>query len=200
MDKDSYDHIRCIRDKRYKYLRNFMPEKAYAQPIPYRDRMPIMKEWRRLNDEGALKGPQKLFFQKTKPKEEFYDTLNDPHEIDNLIDSPEHSERIAKMRTQLERWSEQTGDLGGTPEKDLIERMWPGGKQPVTAVPTIAIEAERAVIRCATDGASIGYRLSNDGPWQLYSNPIEREGITMLQAKAIRIGYKESQIATMHLR
>jgi len=197
MDKDSHDHIRCIRDKRYKYIRNFMPEKAYAQPIPYRDRMPIMQEWRRLNEEGALKGPQKLFFRKTKPKEEFYDTLNDPHEIDNLIESPEYAGRIAKMRGQLKKWSEQTGDLGGTPEEELKERMWPGGNQPVTAVPTIRIESARAIIRCATDGASIGYRLTNDGPWQLYSKPIKCESGDMLQAKAIRIGYKESRIAKM---
>ena len=200
MDKDSYDHVRCIRDKRYKYIHNFMPEKAYAQPIPYRDKMPIMQEWRRLNEEGALRGPQKLFFQKTKPEEEFYDTQNDPHEINNLIHAPERAERIANMRAQLQRWSEQTGDLGGTPEEELIERMWPGGKQPVTAVPTIGVEAGEAIIRCATEGASIGYRLSNDGPWQLYSKPVKYEGVDMLQAKAIRIGYKESQITTMSLR
>ena len=156
-----------------------------------------MKEWRRLDKEGALRGPQKLFFQKTKPNEEFYDTLNDPHEINNHIDSAQHSERIANMRTQLERWSEQTGDLGGTPEEDLIERMWPGRKQPVTAVPTIEIDAKRAIIQCATDGASIGYRLSNDGPWQLYSKPIQLKGVAMMQAKAIRIGYEESEIAKM---
>lgn len=159
-----------------------------------------MKEWRRLNEEGGLRGPQKLFFQKTKPKEEFYDTLNDPYEINNLIESPEHSERIAKMRAQLQRWSEQTGDLGGTPEEELIERMWPGKKQPLTAVPTIRIEAGKAIIHCATDGASIGYRLSDEDPWHLYSKPINREGMTMLQAKAIRIGYKESRTATTHLR
>jgi N-sulfoglucosamine sulfohydrolase len=126
MDKNSYDHIRCIRDKRYKYIRNFMPEKPYAQPIPYRDKMPIMQEWRRLNEEGALRGPQTLFFKKTKPNEEFYDILNDLHEINNLIGAPEHAERIAKMRARLEKWSEQTGDLGGTPEEELRERMWPG--------------------------------------------------------------------------
>ena len=200
MDKDSYDHIRCIRDKRYKYIRNFMPEKAYAQPIPYRDRMPIMKEWRRLNEQGGLRGSQKLFFQKTKPKEEFYDTLNDPHEINNLIDSAEHSERIAKMRAQLQRWSEQTGDLGGTPEEELIDRMWPGRKQPVTAIPIIKLEAKEAIIECATEGASIGYRLSDNGPWQLYSKPVKRESFSMLQAKATRIGYKESRVETRRLR
>jgi hypothetical protein len=180
MDKNSYDHMRCIRDN-------------------YRDKMPIMQEWRRLNEKGALQGPQKLFFQKTKPNEEFYDTLNDPHEINNLIGAPEHGERIAKMRAQLEKWSEQTGDLGGTPEEELSERMWPGGKQPVTAVPTIRIEGKRAIIRCATDGASIGYRLSKDGPWKLYSKPIPLKGVDMLQAKAIRIGFKESQAVPRRL-
>ena len=200
MDKDSDDHVRCIRDKRYKYIRNFMPEKAYAQPIPYRDKMPIMQEWRRLNGEDALRGPQKLFFQNTKPKEEFYDTLNDPHEIDNLIDSPEHRERIAKMRAQLQRWIEQTGDMGGTPEDELIERMWPGRKQPVTAVPNVKIEtrgnSKFAIIQCPNEGASIGYRLGTKGSWQLYSKPIGLKGFDVLQTKAIRIGYKESPIAT----
>jgi hypothetical protein len=176
-----------------------MPEKPYAQPIPYRDRMPIMQEWRRLNEQGALCGPQKLFFQKTKPQEEFYDTLNDPHEIDNHIDSPQHSARVAKMRAQLREWSEQTGDLGGTPEEELKERMWPGGNQPVTAVPTISVRAGKAVIQCATEGASIGYRIGADGPWQLYSKPVEHKRAETLQAKAIRIGCKESQIATRRL-
>jgi hypothetical protein len=104
------------------------------------------------------------------------------------------------MRAQLQKWSEQTGDLGGTPEEELSERMWPGGKQPVTAAPTIQVESGKATIRCTTEGASIGYRLTNDGPWQLYSKPIRCESGDMLQAKAIRIGYKESEIATAGLR
>ncbi len=206
MDKNSDDHIRCIRDKRYKLIRNFMPEKPYAQPIPYRDKMPIMQEWRRLNDENALKGPQKLFFQETKPAEEFYDTQNDPHEINNLIDSPEHQDRIKNMRRELETWSKQTGDLGGTPEDELIERMWPGKKQPVTARPKIKIKSASpggkfiVTISCATDGASIGYRLDQAGPWLLYSAPFELKKVTVLQAKCIRLGYRESEAVTVNLQ
>lgn len=204
MDLNSDDHIRCIRDKRYKYIRNFMPEKPYAQPIPYRDKMPIMQEWRRLNEENALRGPQKLFFQKTKSREEFYDTLNDPHEISNLINSLEHQERIAKMRAELEIWIDQTGDLGRIPEDELIEQMWPGRKQPVTAVPNIKTETREkrkfAIIRCVTKGASIGYRLNKKGPWLLYSKPIELKDINVLQAKAIRIGYKESLIEARYIK
>ena len=200
MDVNSDDHVRVIRDKRYKYIRNFMPEKPYTQPIPYRDRMPIMQEWRRLNEEDALRGSQKLFFRQTKPAEEFYDTLNDPHEVNNLIDLAQQQERIARMRGELQAWIEQTGDLGGTPEDELIERMWPDRKQPVTAVPNIDIEttenSRSAMLRCATEGASIGYRLNSNGPWLLYSEPIELKNGDVLQSKAIRIGYKESQIAT----
>jgi hypothetical protein len=181
-----------------------MPEKAYVQPIPYRDKMPIMQEWRRLNDRNALTGPPKLFFRETKPPEEFYDTLDDPHEIDNLINAREHQDRVSNMRGDLERWIRETGDLGGIPENDLIERMWPGKKQPVTAKPDIEVRAAKenrrlVTIRCGTEGASIGYRLNKNGPWLLYSGPFESKGAAVLQAKCIRIGYKESERVTAHL-
>jgi len=203
MDLGSDDYVRAIRDKRYKYIRNFMPEKPYSQPIPYEDRMPIMQEWRRLYEEGALQGTQELYFRPAKPAEEFYDTLKDPHEVDNLIGVAEQQERIASMRTDLQEWMKQSGDLGGTPEGELIERMWPGRKQPVTAAPSIDVEPGEkglsAVLPCATEGASIGYRLSNGGPWLLYSKPIQLRNRDVLQCKAIRLGYKESPITTQEI-
>ena len=199
MDLNSDDHIRCIRDKRYKYIRNFMPEKPYAQPIPYRDRMPIMKEWRRLHAAGQLKGPAKLFMRKTKPPEEFYDTDSDPYEINNLIDSAQHQTIIADMRQKLDRWILQTGDLGQITEDELIERMWPGRKQPATAEPTISFSEGPnglllVTIKCTTEGASIGYRIDNETSWQLYSRPFTIRKGQKIQAKAIRLGCKESKV------
>jgi arylsulfatase A-like enzyme len=197
MDETADDHIRCVRDKRYKYIRNFMPEKAYAQSISYRDRMPIMKEWRRLNAEGKLKGPQKLFFRKTKPVEELYDVGIDPHEVNNLAESPEYKDVLKRMRAVLEEWIKETGDLGGIPEEELIERMWPGRKQPVTEAPVIKTTSTggkmTVKITCATEGASIGYRLGDKGHWLLYTEPIRLDVGTELQTKAIRIGYKPSE-------
>jgi len=198
MDLNSDDHIRCLRDKRYKYIRNFMPEKPYAQPIPYRDRMPIMQEWRRLHQAGKLTGPQKLFFRKVKPKEELYDVVADPHEIDNLAASPDHQGVLKKMRALLDKWIEDTGDLGGTPEDELIERMWPGRKQPVTADPKIrtapaAGGKTTVTITCPTEGASIGYHLGHDKRWRLYTAPFTAAAGTGVTAAAVRIGYKASQ-------
>jgi len=38
------DTARAVRDKRYKYIRNYFPEKPFVQFLPYRDQMPLMQE------------------------------------------------------------------------------------------------------------------------------------------------------------
>jgi len=197
MDATSDDFIRTCRDKRYRYIRNFTPHVPYAQIIPYMEKMPIMREWRRLHSEGTLVGPQTLFFQHTKPDEELYDLENDPHEVKNLAASPDHQNILKRMRSALDIWMKDTGDQGAIPEEQLIERMWPGHKQPVTAIPTIEsspAENGKVLIKlaCETEGASVGYRIGSQRRWSPYARPITLESGTELTVKAIRIGYKPS--------
>ncbi|HEX7862827.1 MAG TPA: sulfatase [Verrucomicrobiae bacterium] len=116
------DRIRAVRDSRYKYIRNFQPELPYAQKIAYMEEMPTMQEWRRLHAEGKLTGPQKLFYSPNKPTEELYDTEADPHEINNLATSPEHTAKLNELRSALDDWLKKTGDLGAIPEPDLVKR------------------------------------------------------------------------------
>ena len=199
MDVSSDEHIRAIRDKQYKYIRNFMPERPYAWPIPYRDKMPVMQELRRLHDEGKLNAVQELFFRKTKPVEELYDLAADPDEINNLAESPMYQDVLKRMRTRLDKWIKDTRDLGGTPEDELIERMWPGKVQPATAAPKIEVAPAgdgrtTLTITCPTEGASIGYQVDG-GRWLLYSRPVTVESSSRIVAKAIRIGYKTSDLA-----
>lgn len=117
---ETYDLIRSARDTRFKYLRNFAPERPYAQNITYMNQMPTMKEWRRLNAEGKLTGASALHFRATKPVEELFDTESDPHEVVNLAERPEHAETLKRMRAALERWQEEIGDSGLTPEPLLV--------------------------------------------------------------------------------
>ncbi len=121
---EAYDRIRTVRDKRYRYIRNFAPELPYFQYINYLDEMPIMKDWRRLAFEGKLNDTQKLFWSRTKPKEELYDLENDPYEVTNIATA--ESVQIQTIRKEmaeaLEKWIKQTKDLGAVPEKVLIER------------------------------------------------------------------------------
>jgi uncharacterized sulfatase len=113
---ETHDMSRAVRDDRYKYIKNFYPERPYDQPINYLERNPTMQEMRRLDKAGKLSGPQALYFQGKKPAEEFYDTQADPHEINNLADDPQHAERLKKMRIALEQWQKTTGDKGLEPE------------------------------------------------------------------------------------
>ena len=214
---ESYDMIRAVRDRRYKYIRNFHPEKPYLLWIPYRNKHPILQEMWRLHAEGELKGPQNLMFARQRPVEELYDLEEDPYEIHNLADDPDHHSTLERMRQALDTWRNDFGDLGEIPEDRMVAHMWPGGAQPQTAAPVfIPISTESPgtnatprggtfaaplllQLHCATQGASIACTTeTGENPhWLLYTEPLRLpEGATTLRAKAIRIGYKESEEKT----
>jgi len=91
----------------------------YVQPSEYPDRADIMKELRRVVKEGTLTDTQKLFWQPTKPLEELYDTLTDPHEINNLVDSEQHRHILERMRKEHRKWMAATFDIGLLPEGQM---------------------------------------------------------------------------------
>jgi uncharacterized sulfatase len=119
---EAYDRIRCVREKRFKYIRNFHPELPYAQRIDYMELMPTTRVWREMNADGKLRGPQKLWFSKTKPPEELYDLERDPHEINNLAGLRRHQPKLNELRAALDRWIVETRDMGAIPETELIAR------------------------------------------------------------------------------
>ncbi|MHC4444804.1 MAG: sulfatase-like hydrolase/transferase [Planctomycetota bacterium] len=114
-----YDLSRSVRDKRYKYIRNYMPHLPYVQASNYPDRAQVMKELRRLLAQDKLNRTQSLYFSKTKPIEELYDTKTDPHEINNLTDSPQHHHILQRMREVHLKWILDTHDTGFLPEADM---------------------------------------------------------------------------------
>ena len=59
-----YDTIRAVRDERFKYLRNYYPERGYYLPLTYREQMPIMQELLRLKEQDALTEAQSQWFGK----------------------------------------------------------------------------------------------------------------------------------------
>ncbi|MFZ0428702.1 MAG: sulfatase-like hydrolase/transferase [Acidobacteriota bacterium] len=198
---ESYDYVRSVRDRRYRLIRNFFPDKPYILPVAYRNRMPTMQEILRLDRQGALSGPQALWARKTRPPEELYDTEADPWEINNLIDDPEHREIAQRLRTALADWREEIHDMGDIPETDMVERMWPGHQQPPTEPAGASPAAGRfessieVTLSCPTEGASIAYTTeSGEEPhWLLYSGPLRLASDTDLRVRATRYGYKESE-------
>jgi uncharacterized sulfatase len=196
---ETVDMMRSVRDQRFKYIRNYMPELPYAQPISYMDEMPTMKEWRRLAAEDKLVGPQKLFFAPQKPREELYDTERDPHEIVNLAHDPAFADELKRLREEHEAWVKETRDIGPIPEAEVMERVRPDGKWSQTEKPQITLSGNVATITCPTEGASIAYTLGEKDKagrqrWLLFHQPVEVPANKTLRAVACRLGYKDSEV------
>lgn len=202
---ETYDMMRAVRDRRYKYIKNFHPGRPYAQYIMYMEEMPILKEMRRLYKDNfnaldpnygkALNETQLIFFKPEKPPEELYDTTVDPHEVNNLAASTQHQDVLKRLRGVLERWQKETKDLGLVPENELRERMRPGGVWQQVAEPIINEASGQVQITCPTAGASIAYTTEEGktARWQLYSGPLKLTPPTVLRVKACRLGYLDSK-------
>jgi hypothetical protein len=205
---EAYDMIRAVRDKRFKYIRNYHPEVPYAHRIRYMDLMPTMQEWRRLAAEGKLEGPQKLFFAENKPVHELYDCDADPHEIDNLAYDPQYADVLARMEKAMDEWIEEIDDVGFIQEDQLLERFWPDGLQPVTGAPRIVPASGRyrgpilVRIAASTDGSSLAWtdREGDNVHWNLYTGPIRLTSDRMIRARAVRLGYADSPEVRAYFR
>ena len=51
---ETVDRIRSVRTRRYKYIRNFVPERPHLQPNRYKDGKAIIQALHSLRDEGGL--------------------------------------------------------------------------------------------------------------------------------------------------
>jgi arylsulfatase A-like enzyme len=204
------DQVRSVRDARYRYVRNLMPQVPHLPRTHYRENLTMMKDLARLKEEKEKATPEQWqIVSDSKPPEEFYDTVKDPHETYNLIDDPAHQKRIADMRDALDRWTRDTNDLGLIkPESRLVrETLWPpDGVQPATAAPQLSIIDGVLTITCETLGASIGYRKATADagatatPWQVYTGPAEVDGGAGYEAVAHRIGYRRSPVVQVMRR
>lgn len=218
---EACDTIRTVRDARFRYIRNFEPAKPYALHTAYAELTPTMQELRRLyaeeaSDMGMGLRPQRLtpeqrqFLAQRKPLEELYDLETDPHEVRNLAGDPQYAGVLRRMRRTLADWQRKHGDLGLTPEAELIERFRPGGEWRVTADPIVTTENGRLMARCTTEGASIAYTLDPpdmDQPrrptptgepntnrrWKLYTGPVQAPSGTHVWFRACRLGFRDSK-------
>ena len=212
---ESYDRVRAVRDQRFKYIRNYHPELPRAMWFPYLNRHPIMQELWRLHCANELSGAQSLLFE-PRAVEELYDTQTDPWEIQNLAADVQHRGDLTRLRAALDGWLDEVGDMGAIGEHEMVRRWYPDGKQPPTAAPLfVPISAEKPGIdaapaggtiqgrgplllqlHCATQGASIAYTFESGATprWKLYTSPLRLPaGETTVRARAIRIGYAESE-------
>ena len=114
---ETVERIRSVRSERYKYIRNFYPQRPHLQPNNYKDHKPCLIALRQAREEGKLSELQeRLLFAPTRPAEELYDLSADPWEMNNLAGDPKYDPALQDLRQRLDRWIEESNDHGRTPE------------------------------------------------------------------------------------
>ena len=118
---ERHDLVRSVRDRRYIYIRNYMPHKIYGQHIAYMFETPTTRVWKRLYDEGKLNLEQRRFWE-TKPPEELYDLERDRDEMNNLVRSPQHQAILKRLRKAQQDHAVAIRDIGFLPEDEIHSR------------------------------------------------------------------------------
>ncbi|MCF8380174.1 MAG: sulfatase-like hydrolase/transferase [Bacteroidales bacterium] len=112
------DMVRAVRDKKFRYIRNYLPYRIYGQHIEYLWRAPNVGSWEKAFLNGECNEIQSRFWN-TKPVEELYDTENDPWEVNNLAGNPDYTEVLERMRKANNNWILEIKDAGFFPESEI---------------------------------------------------------------------------------
>ncbi|WP_371397564.1 sulfatase [Fretibacter rubidus] len=190
--------FKAIRSHDFKYIRNYTPDKPRLPSIEYQNNSPVMKQMRAMLGEGTLSPVSAQYFQTPSPEAELYKLSSDPHEIDNLAYQQAYQGQLETLSAAMDDWISVTGDMSAVPELEMVAKMWPGGKQPVTKPPTACLANGNVQWTSKSDGASIGFaNTQNAAAWNIYARPYTAAGIT--HAKAVRYGYAESEVTSAAL-
>lgn len=145
------DLVRSLRDKRYVYLRNYMPYRPHGQHVSYQFQTPTTREWKALFDRGRLNAAQRRFWE-VRPAEELYDLQNDPDEVHNLAGNPQYRDVLERFRREHIRKTLEIRDVMFLPEATLETISW---KEPPY---TFARDETRYPLREILDVADVATR------------------------------------------
>ena len=181
-----YDMVRAIRDKRYRYIKNYAPYRPYGQPYTYAENSRITPAWRKAYREGKCDAAQSAYWE-LKPGEELYDLENDPHEVRNLAADPAQAKRLEKMRGILHKEIMDARDVGFIPESMYAELAGEGGTVHAYAqssaydLERVKAVADKATSRDAAHLKDLVKAMGDDDPLVRYWGAI---GAVVLKEKA----------------
>ena len=115
------DMSRSIRDKKYLYIRNFMPHLSFNAPTAWPDLGEIRHEFYKSTNEHSMSPAQWHFAGPSKPVEELYDCEKDPLNLNNLANLGEFREVQSELKTALHKHILEIKDMGFVPESTESE-------------------------------------------------------------------------------
>lgn len=189
-----------IRDDRFLYIRNYMPEQSVYRPNTYRRQIPMMQKLEAMRDAGLLDSIAMLWFTAPAPAEALYDCQQDPHQITNLANDPRYAVKLKQMRKAFQKeWIDKYNkDWVSQDEDFFIKRARPDGIQPVTPNPQAEITKDGYfVIKNYSNDFTVSYAIG-DNKMKIYTRPVKVNKGDKVTYVAGRIGYKNSEKKTMN--
>lgn len=103
-----YYPMRVVRERKYKLIWNI----AHNLPYPFASDLWVAPTWQAQYKKGmsAPYGKKTVRSYIHRPKFELYDIQADPHEGNNLAESPKHLETLARLKSKLKTFQQKTGD------------------------------------------------------------------------------------------
>jgi arylsulfatase A-like enzyme len=177
---ERYDFVRTVRDKRYRYIRNYMPHVISGQHVTYMFQQKSVAQWAKMYKEGKLTGPQKFFWEE-KPAEELYDLQTDPDEVKNLANDPAHQDILKRMRAACREFILKYRDNGFIPEGSDLEGYVKAHDDKVYPLERIVDVADLAILRDPANVAKFVALMSDENECIRYWAAM---GCLMLRDKA----------------
>ncbi len=116
------ENARAICNKRFLYIRNYMPYVPWVQHLDYLWKMKATQAWDQHVQSGKASEVQARFFKPKGWTEELYDMQKDPDNVVNLIDDPQYEQTVSTLRKELRRQQIEFYDTGLIPESEMVKR------------------------------------------------------------------------------
>ncbi|MBI9070229.1 MAG: sulfatase-like hydrolase/transferase [Melioribacteraceae bacterium] len=118
---ERYEMVRTVRDKDFRYIRNFMPHRITGGKVQYLWKAESISSWEEEYKKGNLDKVQSAFWE-PKAVEELYDIKNDKHNTVNRAGNSKYKSDLIRLRGVLKEHLISTKDLGIFPETEMIRR------------------------------------------------------------------------------
>lgn len=160
------DLSRTVRDKKYRYVRNYLPHLPYGQYLHYLWLASSTRSWEHEFRAGRLNDTQSVFW-KEKPSEELYDVDADPYNINNLATNPAYDSVMKRLRKANHDWLLKTRDIGFLPETTLYalaQKGAPAAQVDYARLVNVIEAAELATSRVPADFRKLSTRFDDADP------------------------------------
>jgi hypothetical protein len=143
---ERYDFVRTARTERFRYIRNYFPDRPNGQHIGFMFLAEGYQSWERQFIEGKLNAVQSSFWLE-RAAEELYDIVEDPEQTKNLALDQGFSSQLKELRLLVDNRIVEVNDNGFIPEGHALEGYFSSRAKAEFPIREVLELANRAIQR-----------------------------------------------------